>query len=349
MTGYVSLVRKELQSVAKEKTILCAILVQFFIASFSSVILTGIMAFYDAGSLAESARFTVRVGYVGDMDNPLVGYLRSNKVVVRPFAEVTAAEAAFRARQVDAVMLVPESQSGVVDIQLTLPKLETMKMVMLIMVDEPLKRYENYLREANGIPVRYQDAGGKPYSTYEVLYAIIIPILMFFPALVGGSIVIDTIAEEFENKTIEMLLSAPVSASKIFAAKISAALITAVIQMGVWIGLLRVNGMAIHSPALLFVAAVIFAATISFGAAVIALFFKDRERAQFVYAMALIITGAGTYFINPSPFNLLTRLSAGVSGVGVLEVVLYTIPLVAISLVFLKTSDWLAGYNRRGS
>ena len=341
MRVYLSLLKKELKSISREKTIIFAIIIQLLIASFSSVILSGILAFYNPVALVENVRFTPRVGYIGDIDNPLVGYLRSNRIVVRPFTEMTTAEATFQARGIDAIILVPESHSDTVDMRLMLPKRETMRIFMLVMLDEPLKKYENYLRENNGIYISYQDTEGKPYSTYEILYAVIIPILMLFPALVAGSIVIDTISEEFENKTFETLMSTPASAGKVFAAKISAAVIVAIIQMVVWIGLLKANGMAIYNPFHLLTASVILATTIAFGAAAIALFFKDRERAQFVYSLTLIIIAVSTYFLNVSPIILLTRLSAGVQGVGILETALCVIPLMVIAIMFLNISHRL--------
>ena len=44
MNRYLALLKRELKSITKEKTIMFAIIVQFFIASFSSIILVGIMA-----------------------------------------------------------------------------------------------------------------------------------------------------------------------------------------------------------------------------------------------------------------------------------------------------------------
>lgn len=339
MSKYISLLKKELKSVAKEKTIIFAIIVQFFIASFSSVILTGIMAFYDPSAILENTSLSANVGYIGDMNSPLVGYLRQNRILVKSFARQTAAEEAFLAYKVDGIMLVPETRSGVVDIKLILPKLGIKKILMLVMLDEPLKKYENYLREANNIPVIYKASKGKPYSTYELLYSVIIPILMLFPALIAGSVVIDTLSEEFENKTFETLLSAPIQAHQIFMAKISSAVITAAVQVGMWAALLKMNGVAIHNLALLVVTAFIFASTISFGAAIIAMFFKDRERAQIVYSMTLIIVAAGTYVFNPSPFSLLIWLSAGVPDIGLLEVAFYAIPLLVIASGFFSFSD----------
>jgi len=338
---YLVLLKRELKSITREKTIMFAIMVQFFIASFSSIILVGIMAFYDPASIGENTRVTIRVGVVSDMSSPMLGYLRDRNITVKLFSDLTGAESAFQSGQVDTVMFIPENRAGVVDMKLTLPELDTKKTVIFMVLDEPLKRYENYLRGANGVRLNYNDTGGKPHTTYEFLYSLIIPILMLFPALIAGSIVIDTVSEELENKTFDTLMSAPVSLGQVFTSKVSAAVITAVIQMAMWVGLLRLNSIIIQNPTLVILLAVIIATAISVGTAIIALYFKDRERAQFVYSIVLVAAVGGSYFLNPSPFSLITRLAAGDPHIGVPEVAFYAIPLIVIGIMFFNVSKRL--------
>ena len=51
-----------------------------------------------------------------------------------------------------------------------------------------------------------------------------------------------------------------------------------------WVGMLRLNGIIVHNPALVVLLAVVIAAALSIGTAIVVLYFKDRGRAQFVYA-----------------------------------------------------------------
>ena len=341
MSGFLALLRRELKSITREKTIMFAIIAQFFIASFSSIILVGIMAFYDPASIGDHARVTIRVGVVGDRQSPLLGYLEDNNIMVRQYPDMADAEAAFRSGRLDTIMFIPESQNGVVDMKLIMPELDTRKTVIFMVLDEPLKRYENYLRESNGVELNYSNTGGKPHTTYEFLYSLIIPILMLFPALIAGSIVIDTVSEEFENKTFDTLTAAPVSIGQVIMSKISAAVITAAIQVVMWVGLLRLNDIIIQNSVLVMLLAVIMAAAVSIGTAIMSLYFKDRERAQFVYSIVLVAAIGGSYFLNPSPFGLITRLAAGDPSMGIFEVALYAIPLLVIGILFLKVSKKL--------
>ena len=338
MSGFLALLKRELKSITKEKTIMFAIIVQFFIASFSSIILLGIMAFYDPASIGDNARVIIKVGVVGDRQSPILDYLEESNIVVRQYPDMADAEAAFRSGRLDTIMMIPESQGGVVDMKLIMPKLDTRKTVIFMLLDEPLKKYENYLREANGVELHYSNTGGKPHTTYEFLYSLIVPILLLFPALIAGSIVIDTLSEEFENKTFDTLTSSPVSLAQVIVSKMSAAVITAAIQVVMWVGLLRLNNIVIQNSALIILLTIIVAAAIAVGTAIMALYFKDRERAQFVYSIVLVAVIGGSYFLNPSPFGLITRLAAGDSSMGILEVALYAIPLIAVGITFLKVS-----------
>jgi len=338
MSGFLALLKRELKSITKEKTIMFAIIAQFFIASFSSIIMVGIMAFYDPASIGDNARVTIIVGVVGDRQSPMLDYLKDRNIAVRHYPDMADAEAAFRYGRVDTIMFIPESQGGVIDMKLTMPELDTKQTVIFMVLDEPLKRYENYLRESNGIELNYNNTSGKPHTTYEFLYSLILPILMLFPALIAGSIVIDTVSEEFENKTFDTLTAAPVSIGQVITSKISAAVITAAIQVVMWVGLLRLNDIVIQNSVLVMLLAVIVAAGISVGTTIMALYFKDRERAQFVYSIVLVALIGGSYFLNPSPFGLITRLAVGDPATGIFEVVLYAIPLLVIGILFLKVS-----------
>lgn len=340
MSGFMALLKRELRSITREKTIMFAIIVQFFIASFSSIILVGIMAFYDPSSIGDSTHVRIRAGIVASNENvePLLNYLDESNVRLRLYPDMATAEEAFKRGRVDTIMVVPESRNGVVDMQLIMPELDTKKTVIFMVLDEPLKRYENYLRESNGVDLDYSSVGGKPHTTYEFLYSLIVPILMLFPALIAGSIVIDTVSEEFENKTFDTLAAAPVSLAQVIGSKMTAAVITATVQVVMWVGLLRLNNIVIQNAGMVILLGVVIAAAISVVTAIMSLCFKDRERTQFVYSIVLVALIGGSYFLNPSPFGLITRLAAGDPAMGIFQVVLYAVPLVAIGLLFLKVS-----------
>ena len=341
MSAFYAMVKKELRSVTKEKTIMIAIVIQLFIASFSSVILIGLLSFYDPDSIGLYARANIKVGVLGNAGSPLVRFLQDRRVKVMPFSSPSDAENAFKAGAIDAVIFVPEDSRGVVDMKLFLPKSESRSTMILMILKEPMKKYENYLREKLGVRVRYSDIKGTHPTTYEFLYAIIIPTLMFFPAFVTGSMVIDSISEESENHTLETLWSAPLSLNLILGAKIAAALVLAVVQCALWPVLLRFNGIAVQNLGLVLLLATVVAAINAVGAAFIATYFKDRERSQFMYSLFILMAASTSYFLDASPITLMTRLATGDYYTGILDVATYAILLLALLATFFYTAKKL--------
>jgi len=335
------MVKRELRSLTREKTIVLAIIIQLFLASFSSVIVVGLMSFYDPDSIGQNTRIPVNVGIVGDTGSPLTGFLRDRNLRVETFTDAAKAEQAFYSGRVDTVMLMPENETGVVDMKLILPELDSKATVILMVLKGPLEKYEAYLREMNGVEVNYTNLGGKSPTTYEFLYSLIVPILMLFPALLAGSIVIDTVSEEIENKTLDTLRSAPVSLNEVIAAKIFAVVITVLAQCFTWTMLLRLNGVHIQELGLVLLFCGIVGTFVSLGAAIIALCFKDRERSQFMYSITLVVITGLSYFISPSPFNLIARLATGDHYTGIHNLVIYLVPLMVLGAIFFKWSEKL--------
>lgn len=341
MSRFFIMVRRELKSLTKEKTIVLAIIIQLFIASFSSVIVVGLMTFCDPASIGQNTGISVGVGIVGDTGSPLIRFLRDSNLRVTPFSSATTAEKAFYSGRVDTVIVAPKKNGDVVNMKLVLPEMDSKATVILMVLKEPLTRYEAYLREMNGVEVNYTNLQGKPPTTYEFLYSLIVPILMFFPALLAGSIVIDTVSEEIENKTLDTLRSAPVSLNEVLSAKIFAAIITVFAQCFTWAMLLRLNHVYIQNLGLVLLFCGIVGVLVSLGAATISLYFKDRERSQFVYSIGLIVTLGLSYFLNPSPSNLIARLATGDPYAGIQHVAIYLVPLIILGVIFFFWSEKL--------
>jgi ABC-2 type transport system permease protein len=321
--GFLVMVRKELRSVAHERTILIAIVIQLFIASFSSALLVGLLSLYDPESIGVYARVRLGVGFVGSPSSPLIPLLRDQGIRVTPFANPQDAETAFQQRRVEAIVVSPEDTGGPVEMQLYLPRADAQASLILMVLQDPLKRYENVLRGQRGITVRYTDLQGLPPTTFEFLYSIILPVLMFFPAFVAGSMVVDSLSEEMENNTLETLLSAPVSLNTVVDSKIAAAVALAGVQSAAWLALLRVNHIDVQNLALVWALAAIVAGIIAVTSAFITLVFKDRERSQFVYALLLLVATSASYLLDVSPIRTMTRLAIGDAFTGAANVAVF--------------------------
>ncbi|MBN1876563.1 MAG: ABC transporter permease [Anaerolineae bacterium] len=321
---------------------LIAIAIQLFIASFSSALLTGLLAYYDPDAINLSAQIRPRVGIIGDMQSPLVTFLEDRSARLTVFATPEDAEQAFFAGQIDAAIWIPGKDASTADLKLYLPDSETQASVILMLLREPLKRYENTVRVQQGLRVYYTDVEGEPATAYEFRYAVILTLLMFFPAFVTGNLVVDAISEEFVNRTLDTLWTAPLSLNTILGAKMTAAVLLSGIQCILWVILLRLNGIVIYNWGLVLLLASLSAALIAACAALITLVFKDRERSQFIYAVFILLTTGLSYFSNASPIALTTRLAIGDVYTGFLHIIPYVLLLLILLAILFSTSrKWI--------
>jgi len=329
-----AIIRRELRLVLRETTILIAIVIQLFIASFSSALLIGLLSLYDPDSAGMFAQVKIGVAFVGANNHPLITQLQERGIRVNYFTAPTDAERAFRENRVDAILVAPADTGEMVSLKLFLPPVEARASAILAILREPLKRYEDTLRGARGIEVRYTDLKGTPATTFEFLYSVLVPVLMFFPAFVAGSLVVDSLSEELENNTLETLLSAPVSLNIVASGKIIAALIIAALQLVAWIGLLGLNGIVVQNVVLVVSLALVIAALIAVMSAFVVLAFHDRERSQFVYSLFVLLAASVSYIFDLSPIKVITRLAIGDAFTGVFDVLKYVLVLVIAFVVF---------------
>jgi len=343
MTPFLAVVKKELWSVIRDRTILIAVLIQLFIASFSSGLLLGVLSFYDPDTIMQSGNLRVRVGLVGPAGSVLEASMRESGLRVVPYATLAEAEAAFYRNGVSAVIVMPQDFGTTTEIKLYLPNSDVVSSLIRMVIQEPLKKYENHLRTQNGIDVRYADLKGKPSTSFEFVYSVLLPMLMFFPAFVAGSMSIDALTEEVENKTMQTLLSAPLTVQGVVGAKIVASVILSTLQCIAWLGLMLLNGIEIRNLGWILVLAVIVSGLTSTAAMLAAVFLKDRERSQFIYSLALLVAaGIGT-LLDFSPIKTISRLGIGDPYTTGWNVALFALLLAGLYLVLVRASRRLVG------
>jgi ABC-2 type transport system permease protein len=275
---------------------------------------------------------------VGAPDNPLQSFLIERGIQIASYASLSEAETALYQGRTNAILVVPQDTRGGADVKLYLPNSDTASILIRMVIQEPLKQYENYLRAQNGIEVRYTDLKGEPTTSFEFVYSVLIPMLMFFPAFVSGSMVIDSLTEEVENNTLQTLLSAPLTINGIVNAKIIAAIILAVCQCIAWLTLLWLNGIAIQNLGWILLLAVTIAGITSTTAGMAAALLGDRERSQFVYSLMLLAAVAISTLLDLSPLKTLSRLAIGDYYTSGWNVAVFAISLAVLWLFLLRIS-----------
>ncbi|HXD08741.1 MAG TPA: ABC transporter permease [Anaerolineales bacterium] len=338
MIPFLAVVKKELASVIRDRTIVISILLQLFIASFSSGLLLGMLSLYDADTILQFSGARIKIGIVASPDDTLKTLISKRGLQILQYDTLSNAQAAYYRGEVLAIVDTPQAANGLTEIKLYLPEADAVGSLVRLVIQEPLKQYENVLRTQKGINVRYTDLQGKPATSFEFVYSVIIPLLMFFPTFVSGSMTADSITEEVENNTLQTLLSAPLTVNGLVGAKIISSVILSVLQCIAWLTLLRWNGVAIQNTGWILLLAVIVAGATSVAAAFSAVLLKDRERSQFIYSLMLLAGAAMSTLLNLSPIITLSRLAIGDPYTGGWNVLIFAVLLAGLYLALSKIS-----------
>jgi ABC-type Na+ efflux pump permease subunit len=305
-----TIARRELATLRSEKTIVLALLIQLFIAAFSSFLVVGLVSLYDPGSVEG---YETTVGVTGDAADDLLRVVDEQPSMAGVgYASQSAARAAFERGDVDAVLLA-DRRAGRVFVTATAPDGSVRTTVVVVQLRDALSTFERTERDTRApflsatpldLPPR---TGSTPY--YGFSYTVLVPLLCFLPVFISGSIVVDSVTEEVERGTLELLRVAPVSTVDIVDGKVWAAAALAPVQAGLWLLLLDLNGTTVgHPAALLAVIGALSLLVVTLGAT-IALLSPDRRAAQFLYAVGVLVAAGGATLLPYNPINTVARLA----------------------------------------
>lgn len=301
------LATRELASLRAEKTVVLALVIQLFIAAFSSFLVVGLVSLYDPGS------GSVEFAAAGDTEGLLEAAQGEDSWSVETHEGRESAREAFEAEEADAA-LIAEGTEGVINVEVLAPEGDLRTTLIVTASRELLENYEDLERERRAtqldvttLPV--PDAGSSPYHGFT--YAVLVPLLMFLPVFISGSIASDSVTEEFERDTVDLLRVSPLSDAAIFDGKAATAVALAPAQAALWLALLQVNGVPVSSPlVLILLVAGVTAVAVGFGASV-ALWFRERKQAQFVYSVGVVAFFTLTFALPESSANTVAKLAAG--------------------------------------
>lgn len=315
--------KKEFFSLYSEKTILLAVLLQVFIALFSSFLMVGLTSMYDPASLSGYSHFRYNIAYSGNQ-TPLLGYLEgSSDVRVRQIDLSTAIEL-LKERRVSAVIYVPDTPLNAEEpVKITLYTLENdlQGAVVDVRLKNTFLQYEQDLRTIRAarldvipIPVQIPVSAGSG-DFYGFVYGLLVPLLVFLPGILSSALVIDLITEEYQHGTLETLVSTPVTFAEMVWGKVLICTLLVPIQSGAWLLLLMANHISIESPTLILIQVTLSSLLLILIGAVCALYYRERTAAQFVFSTALVVLLLLVLALPFNPLNLVARLAVGIPGI----------------------------------
>ncbi len=329
-----TIARRELATLRSEKTIVLALLIQLFIAAFSSFLVVGLVSLYDPGSVDG---FETEVAVTGDASNELLATVDERPSISGTrYVSETSARAAFDRGEVDAILLA-DRRAGRVFVTATVPDGNVRTTIIVVQLRDALSTFERVERADRsaqlsatplGLPPR---SGASPY--YGFSYTVLLPLLCFLPVFISGSMTVDSLTEEVERGTLELLRVAPVSTVDIVDGKVWAAVGLAPAQAALWVALLDLNGTSVRHPVAVLVVVAALALLVVTLAATIALLAPDRRAAQFLYSVGVLVAFGGATLLPVNPVNSVARLA--VDSVGP------TYPLLVAGYVVLGVAAYL--------
>lgn len=117
------------------------------------------------------------------------------------------------------------------------------------------------------------------------------------------------------KKEMDLLLVSPVSFSEILDGKMLTSVAIVPAQVFLWLALVRLNGVSVYNTWIILLLVSIIAVIIVLIGAAVAIKYKDRTISQYMYSLILILLFLVGYLFADSPFNMVTRLSSGASGI----------------------------------
>lgn len=290
-----------------------ALLIQLFVAGFSSFLVVGLVSMYDPASVEGGS---VSVAIAGEGGEDVTDSLESvHGIEPVHFADPEEARNRFRDGRFDAALLVMESEDGRLRIRASVPDSGVRSTLVVVRLRDGLEQLERDRRttfrhrlafEPLAVP---EEGSGSPYVGFT--YTVLVPLLCFLPVFISGSIAVDSVSEELERGTFELLRSAPITLVDVLDGKLLAAASLAPLQVVLWLGLLRFNGIPIeHALPVLGIVSALAAALVGLGIA-IALLAPDRRQAQLVYSVGVLSVFVVASLLPEHPANTVAKLAIG--------------------------------------
>ena len=310
--------KKELLGLSSEKTIVFAILLQVFIAMFSSFLMVGLTAMYDPEAIEGYSTIAYGVGYAG-ADSALIDEFKKRDDLILHRMDLGQALAALRERQVSAVVYVPDTPPDAEGPVMVIQN-DLQSSVINVKVKEVLQGYEKELREVRAdrmtafpVSLNFPESGGGE-NFFEFVYGLLIPLLVLLPAIVSAALIIDLITEEYQRRTLETLMSTPVTFAEMVWGKVAACEVLVPVQAGAWLFLLGFNGIAVDNAAAILLHASVGGLFLILLGALVALHYRERTSAQFIFSTALVVVFLLVMAVPYNPLNLMVRLAVDTVG-----------------------------------
>lgn len=309
----IALAIRDFSSLKAEKTIVLALLVQLIIAGFSSFLVVGIVAIYDSESGGSEVHL---IGVETDNEKLQDILYENDKINVGMYDSTSDGITAVENGEINAFIEVDTSKSEDTYI-IHAPESNLQTPIVINEIQDVMKQIERDERQENVDQIETtivdypmpNEKSSNPYYTFT--YTVLLPLLVFLPVFISGSVAVDTLTEEIEQGTLDILLTTPITLSDIITSKVAVATLLGPLQASIWIILLFLNGIHVSHPfsLLLFVTGLTMV-FVTMGI-IVAVISPNRQYAQMQFSLILISVFSLLTVLPEHPANTAAKLSAG--------------------------------------
>jgi len=328
--------KREIRSMLAEKSFLLIILLEVLLVSSSSLLSVGygiITSPESSGTLSQLSNL-VYVGVVTNTQKPFSQVLTSGRVNHKFYGDYASASMDLRNGIVDAILMGDLTLTGnrTQDVQPSVvllflpsntPKAPLIKLALkkvLVSLEGKLRdlKVGLYAPELDLAPYRVLNL--KPDARrYEIYFIFTLPLLLFLPCVISGSLAIDSITQDMESKRMLNLTSAPLTASQIVFGKALASLVLSLVQTVAWLIILGLTFVSPQNHAALVALCGLYTIVFINAGTGFALVLRRMKASQVLYtfvSMSAISLFSPFANIHPlllamSPSQIITRIALG--------------------------------------
>jgi ABC-2 type transport system permease protein len=324
------IVLQEIKAMLREKSFLLIILLELLLVSSSGLLSIGygIITSPESSSTLSQLNSLVYVGVVTDSRQYFPRAFEKGRVHYVFYDSFPLAYEDFKEGVLDSVIygdITPDEKPAVLNIfipsnspKAPLTKL-AMKSVMLALEDDiRTTKVRVYAKDLEFAP--YQIMNYKPQARYiEIYFIFTLPLLLFLPCIVSGSLAIDSITQDLESRRMLNLVVAPLTNNQIVFGKSLASLALSVAQSAAWLLTLSLTFVNPQNHVVLVLFCALYTIIFMNVGSLLALYLRKMRNSQIIYtfvSMSAISLFSPFANIHPllldfSPSYILARTALG--------------------------------------
>jgi ABC-type Na+ efflux pump permease subunit len=317
--------------VLRERTIVLALVVQLFVAAFSTFLAVGLVALYQPGSVGTSSQMDIAYAGGGGFGDVLEQRDSLNPVAVEPREGLEA----FRSGEVDAFALEPEANASQPQrVQLWVPEGEVQSTLLVNELKSALDDYEHELRQERSDRLErdvLRVEGPDDVSVaFDFAYGVLLPLLVAVPVFLSGGITADSLSDEINEGTLTLLRASPLSSAEVAVGKMLTPILLVPAQVALWMGLMWANGLPTAAPGAVFAIALAAGALVCSIGLLVGAMARREGPTQAAYTLVMLAVGGLSLLLPQDPANLIAR-----AGVGALNAQSYLTIAIYVALALL--------------